>query len=183
MGALGIPGFVGLQARGWPLRVDTADRVLAFIGYPPLGPAFRLELETYLAVSGTKLSVLGEEALNNPSFVGWLRRGASPKLGTVDRVRAWTAAHASEEEDWTIRALLAEAPAIHPFAEAEDEGEGMNGRSAGLPYPRKEARGERRSARRPLPSVCPIFSSQRSLLRSRRSSRDRSGSQPLGGRP
>lgn len=107
VGALGIPGFVGLQARGRPLRVDTADRVLAFMGYPPLGPLLRAEVEVFLAVSGTKVSILGEEAVGNPSFVGRLRRGASPYLKTFDRVRAWMAANATQEEVHAIRERLA----------------------------------------------------------------------------
>ncbi len=110
VGALGIPGFVGLQARGRPLRVDTADRVLAFMGYPPLGPLLRAEVEAFLAVSGTKVSILGEETVGNPSFVGRLRRGASPYLKTFDRVRAWMAANATREEIRAIRERLADLP-------------------------------------------------------------------------
>ena len=108
VGALGIPGFVGLYARGRPLRVDTADRVLAFMGYPPLGPLLRAEVEAFLAVSGTKVSILGEETVGNPSFVGRLRRGASPYLKTFDRVRAWMAANATREEIRAIRERLAD---------------------------------------------------------------------------
>ena len=126
--ALGDRSFSSTLARGRTLQLPTADRVLAFIGYPPLGPAFRLELDTYLAVSGTKLSILGELALGDPSFVGRFRRGSSPHLTTVDRVRAWTAANANEEEIRAIRARLAEAaPAIHPLA--RPGAEGMNGRA------------------------------------------------------
>ena len=124
--ALGDRGFAYRQARGRTLQLATADRVLAFIGYPPLGPAFRLELDTYLAVSGTKISILGELALGDPSFVGRFRGGSSPHLATVDRVRAWTAANASGEEVRAIRALLAEAaPGVHPLA--RPQAEGMNG--------------------------------------------------------
>ena len=89
--ALGDPGFVGSQMRGRSVRLDTADRVLAYMGYPPLGPLLRGEVEAFLAVSGTKASILGEEAAGNPSFVGRLRRGTSPQLATFDRVRAWMA--------------------------------------------------------------------------------------------
>ena len=128
--ALGDRGFASRQTWGRSLLLPTADRVLAFIGYPPLGPAFRLELDTYLAVSGTKISILGEMALGDPSFVGRFRRGSSPHLTTVDRVRAWTAANASEEEVRAIRALMAEAaPGVHPLARPEAEVEGMNGRA------------------------------------------------------
>ena len=121
VGALGVPGFVGLQARGRPLRVDTADRVLAFMGYPPLGPLLRAEVEAFLAVSGTKASILGEEAVGNPSFVGRLRRGASPYLGTFDRVRAWMVANAREEEILAVRERLADID--DPFDGTWDAGE------------------------------------------------------------
>ncbi len=112
--ALGDPGFVGSQMRGRSVRLDTADRVLAFVEYPPLGPLLRGEVEAFLAVSGTKLSILGEEAVGNPSFVGRLRRGTSPLLSTFDRVRAWMAANASEEELRAIRERL--AGVTDPFA-------------------------------------------------------------------
>ena len=131
VGALGIPGFVGLQARGRPLRVDTADRVLAFMGYPPLGPLLRAEVEAFLAVSGTKLSILGEEAVGNPSFVGRLRQGVSHYLATFDRVRAWMAANATQEEIRAIRERL--AGLADPFdgswdaAGAPSEGTGAEG--------------------------------------------------------
>ncbi len=92
--ALGDPGFVGALTRGRRVRLDTADRALAFMGEAPLGPAFRSEVESFLTVSGTKPHVLGEEALGDPSFISRLRRGSSTYLGTIDRVRAWMAAQA-----------------------------------------------------------------------------------------
>ena len=106
--ALGDPDFVWAQARGRSVRLGTADRVLAFMGFPALGPFFRREVEAFLAVTGTKLSVLGEEAAGNPSFVGRLRKGASPRLRTVDRVRAWMAANANEEETRAVRARVSD---------------------------------------------------------------------------
>ena len=55
--------------------------------------------------------MLGEEAAGNPSFVGRLRKGASPRLTTVDRVRAWMAANANAEETRATRArVLEEGP-------------------------------------------------------------------------
>ena len=87
--ALGDPSFVGALTRGRRVRLDTADRALAFMGEAPLGPAFRSEVESFLTVSGTKPHVLGEEALGDPSFISRLRRGSSTYLGTIDRVRAW----------------------------------------------------------------------------------------------
>ena len=84
----------------------TADRVLIYMGRPRLGPGFRSEVEAFLEVTGTKVSVLGEEAAGNRSFVGRLRKGASPSLRTVDRIRTWMAAHASVEEMGAIRARI-----------------------------------------------------------------------------
>ena len=98
--ALGDPGFVEALRSGRRVRLATADRVLTFMGEAPLGPAFRGEVESYLAMSGTKPHVLGEEVLGDPSFVSRLRWGASPRLATVERVRAWMAAQA----DMTIPA-------------------------------------------------------------------------------
>lgn len=102
--ALGDPAFVFSQARGRSVRLATADRVLAFMGHPPLGPAFRREVEAFLEETGARASVLGVEAAGNRSFVGRLRRGASPRLRTVDRVRAWMAAHAGVEQTGAMRA-------------------------------------------------------------------------------
>ncbi len=117
--ALGDPGFVFSQARGRSVRLGTADRVLVFMGHAPLGPAFRNEVEAFLAVTGAKLSVLGEEAARNPSFVGRLRKGASPRLRTVDRVRAWMAANANAEKTRAIRARVTDED---PFAGAVTSG-------------------------------------------------------------
>ena len=75
-----FPASWDCTPRGRPLRVDTADRVLAFMGYPPLGPLLRAEVEAFLAVSGTKVSILGEETVGNPSFVGRQRPGAPRRI-------------------------------------------------------------------------------------------------------
>ncbi len=125
--ALGDPGFVGKVARGRSLRLETADRVLAFMGHPPLGPLLKREVEAYLAVSGAKLSILGEEAVGNPSFVGRLRLGMSPYLATFDRLRAWMAVNASEEELRAIGERLADLgdPFAGTWAEPET-GPGMD---------------------------------------------------------
>ncbi len=117
--ALGDPGFVFSHARGRTVRLGTADRILAFMGLAPLGPAFRDEVEAFLEVTGAKASVLGAEAVGNRSLVGRLRKGASPNLRTVDRVRAWMAAHASVEEMGVIRARF---DYMHDLAEAARPG-------------------------------------------------------------
>ncbi len=130
--ALGDPGFVLAQARGRSVRLGTADRVLVFMAHAPLGPAFRREVEAFLAVTGVKASVLGEQAAGNRSLVGSLRKGASPCLRTVDRVRAWMAAHASAEETAAIRAGIDDGrnpvEAAGPGINLEEEGgRGVNG--------------------------------------------------------
>ena len=142
--ALGDPGFVFSQARGRSVRLVTADRVLAYMGHPPLGPGFRREVEAFLEVSGVKASVLGAVAAGNRSLVGRLRKGASPTLRTVDRVRAWMAAHAGAEEMGVMRVRITEenllAEAARPGSSTappllagaginleEEGGRGMNG--------------------------------------------------------
>ena len=101
--ALGDPSFLAELGRGRSPRLDTADRVLAFMGLEPIGPAFRREVDAFLAVTGVKPSELGREASGNPSFMTWLRRGGSPRLATVDRVRAWMTAHAGAADARAIR--------------------------------------------------------------------------------
>ena len=91
---LGDPGFVASLKRGRRLGLKSADRVLGHMGAPPIGPAFRREVEAFLEHSRTKPYVFGEQAAGDPSFVERLRRGVSFRLVTVDRVRAWMRAHA-----------------------------------------------------------------------------------------
>ena len=79
-------------------------------------------------MSGTKASVLGEAALGDRAFVGRLRRGASPYLETFDRVRAWMAANATEEELRAVRE--AGGRSADPFGATRDA--------------RKRCRGQRR---------------------------------------
>ena len=131
--AMGDPCFDVSLARGRSLRLHTADRALAFMGRPPLEPLLRAEVEAFLAVSGTKASVLGEEAVGNPSFVGRLRQGASPYLETFDRVRAWMAANASEDELRAVRERLADV--ANPFDGTWD----TTGKSSSGEGPREEA--------------------------------------------
>ena len=113
--ALNDPGFVASLAKGRRLGLKTADRVLAFIGDAPIGPAFRREVEAFLRLTGTKVYVLGEAAAKDASFVERLRRGASLRLETVDGVRAWMGRHAGADARAGMRravagTLLAGAP-------------------------------------------------------------------------
>ena len=112
MAALHDPGFVAALARGRSPRLSTADRVLAFMGEPLAGPAFRAEVEAFLKVTGAKRSLLGGAATGNPSFVAQLRRGMSPTLRTVGRVWAWMESHAGAAELWIIRDRACPAPSV-----------------------------------------------------------------------
>ena len=138
--ALGDPSFVLRLRRGRVPRMDTADRVLAFIGEAPVGPAFRAEIEAFIEITRTKPYVLGLDAAGDPSFVARLRRGVSPRLDTVGRVRAWMAARSSPDERAAIRATLAGEPAsprrcsttkgdASPDTDKEEGGTSMSGQS------------------------------------------------------
>ncbi len=105
-------GFVASLRDGRSARLGTVDRALAVMGEPPAGPAFLREVEAFLAVTGVKRSLLGREATGNPSFVAQLREGVSPKLATVEAVRAAMKSHASPAEWREIRALAGAMPAI-----------------------------------------------------------------------
>ncbi len=104
--ALRDPSFVHRLSNGREPRLETADRVLAFMDEEPIGPSFRRELEAFIAVTRTKASLLGHYAAGDPSFVTRIRRGASPRLDRADRVLAWIAEHCSEAERAAIREAM-----------------------------------------------------------------------------
>ncbi len=134
--ALGDPSFVSRLMRGREPRLDTADRVLAFIGAAPVGPAFRAEVDGFVAATRTKPYVLGHEAAGDPSFVARLRRGASPRLDTADRVLGWMAARCTQTERATMRDALADGPTGGPGGAGgtiDDDREGDAAMSEGLP--------------------------------------------------
>ena len=87
--ALDDRSFFTRFGRGSALSLDTADSLLAFMELEQIGPAFRREVEAFLAVTGIKASEFGREVTNNLSFMNWLRRGGVPRLPTVDKARAW----------------------------------------------------------------------------------------------
>ena len=105
-------GFVASLRDGRSPRLRTVDRALAVMGEPPAGPAFLREVEAFLAVTGVKRSLLGREATGNPSFVAQLLGGVSPKLATVEAVRAAMKSHASTAERREIRARAGAMPTI-----------------------------------------------------------------------
>ena len=103
--ALGDHRFVSCRfERGSAVRLDTADRVLAFMGEPPWRPLFQSELTAYMDITGTKASVLGKLSVGDASFVTRLFAGRSPLLTTVDRVRRWMGKHSKAAERRAIGA-------------------------------------------------------------------------------
>ena len=109
----GNPSLVARLAAGLVPRLATADRVLAYMGEEPFGPAFRREVEAFIAITRTKAHLLGQEAMGDPSFVRRLRQGASPRLDTCDRVSAWMESQSSEAERRAVRAAVEDGvPAV-----------------------------------------------------------------------
>ena len=104
--------FVASLREGRCPRLGTVDRALAVMGEPPAAPAFIGEVQAFLAVTGTKRSLLGLKAAGNPSFVAQLLAGVSPKLTTVEAVRAWMAANADTAERREIRACTGPMPSF-----------------------------------------------------------------------
>ena len=105
-------GFVASLRDGRRPCLRTVDRALAVMGEPAAGPAFLEEVVAFLAVTGVKRSLLGQEATGNPSFVAQLLGSVSPKLATVESVRATMQSHASPAEWREIRARAGAMPAI-----------------------------------------------------------------------
>ena len=109
----GNPSLVARIAAGRVIRLGSADRILAYMGEEPFGPAFRREVEAFIAITRTKASLLGQEAVGDPCFVRRLRHGASPRLDTCDRVSAWMKSQSSEAERLAVRAAVEDGvPAV-----------------------------------------------------------------------
>lgn len=131
---LGDPSFVRRLKGGRVPRLDTADRLLAFMGERPIGPAFHRRMAAFVAVTGMKPYVLGEYAMANPSFVTRLNGGSAPKLTTVERVLSWMSAHASEDEREAVRALSGDPDEREPGFRGTGDGapaEGLAGMGSG----------------------------------------------------
>lgn len=54
---------------------------------------FEYEIEAFIERAGMTATAFGVEAVNDPSFVFRVRRGRNVKADTIDRVRAFMAAH------------------------------------------------------------------------------------------
>ena len=66
--------------------------------------------------------MLGEAAAGDPSFIKRLRRGASFRLATVDRVRGWMASVACEAGLRAMRRAVAGAPFLDTAPGAAPDG-------------------------------------------------------------
>ena len=94
------------------------------MGEEPFGPAFRREVEAFIAITGTKASLLGQEAVGDPCFVRRLRQGASPRLDTCDRVSAWMESQSSEAERLAVLAAVEDGvPAVPVDSDKQREAE------------------------------------------------------------
>ena len=111
------PGFVAALNRGDSPRLDAADRVLGFMDIAPIGPRFRREVEAFLIAARvrTRATALGTKAVGKSSFVRDLRKGASPTLDVVERVRTWMHGFADEFERPGIAWLLASDITVPPY--------------------------------------------------------------------
>ena len=109
--AVGDPGFVArCLEHGGEVRLDTADRVLVCIGKPPLRAQLDRELDAFMALTGIKPWVIGWRSVRNASFVQRLRRGGSPYLSTVDRVRGWMHAQLRGRQRQAVFAVVPGEP-------------------------------------------------------------------------
>ncbi len=109
----GDPTLVRRLRGGQVPRLDTADRVLAFMGEAPMTSAFMLEVKAFVEVTRIKEYVFSQQASGNPSFLAYLRRGLMPRLDTVDRVRAWMRANCTPKEREVIKSMVM-AGALEP---------------------------------------------------------------------
>ena len=101
--ALGRADFVERLAVQRRMTLDTADRLLRFMGEAPIGPEFVREVEAFLEVTGIRPVRFGIDATGEPSFVKVIRTRGTTRLGTVDLVRA----HMRRTADTTQRTVIA----------------------------------------------------------------------------
>ena len=104
--AVGDDGFVANLREGDAPTMDTADRLLRFLGEAPIGPVFRREVEAFLDVTAVRPARLGTEAAGYPWFVGALEEGGSPRLSAVQRVRAWMVEAVTPSQRAVIAGML-----------------------------------------------------------------------------
>ena len=105
---VGDPGFVSKRLQpGRSVTLDTADRVRRFMGVLEFRPLFCWELDAFMQVTKFKPWILGYRSVRQTSFVNRVRRGASPRLATVDKCRAWMREQVGLNDRWAIRNAVA----------------------------------------------------------------------------
>ena len=141
--AVGSSGFVARLNEMQSVSLDTADRVLDFMGETPIGPTFRREVEAFLEVTGIGETKFGTEAVGNAGFVKRLRNGASTKLSTVDRVQVWMRTIATRSEHAAIARTLGDGEEVQT-ARARNRGTRIGRRTVARRWSadKKFARGE-----------------------------------------
>lgn len=103
----GDPCFVSKRLQpGRTVTLDTADRVLRFIGLLEFRPLICWELDAFMQVTGIRHWILGYRSVGQSKFVTRLRRGASPHLATLDRCREWMRGQVGAEDRWAICAAV-----------------------------------------------------------------------------
>ena len=100
------PSFVFRLDDGRDPRLDTVDKLLVLMGKEPIGPRFLDEVRAFLDVTGMKRSEFGRGVNGNRSFATWLLDGGLPRLGTMDKARAFMADQTNPAEREAIRAAV-----------------------------------------------------------------------------
>ena len=131
--ALGDPDFVCKLGRGRSVSLRTADKVLRFMGEAAIGPMFRREVEAFIRVTGTGRANLGLKATGDPGFASRFEIGSSPRLSTVQRVRAWMRGIASDAERAAIGRALAGDEEAAPALASDPAALGTLAEAPGLP--------------------------------------------------
>jgi len=106
--ALGRPDFVERLGVQRSMTLNTADRLLRFMGEAPIGPAFRREVEAFLEVTGIRPARFGVDASGEPSFVDVIRSRGTTRLRRVDLVRAHMRRTADTAQRTVITGMIEE---------------------------------------------------------------------------
>ena len=104
--ALGRPDFVERLGEQRSMTLNTADRLLRFMGEAPIGPAFRREVEAFLEVTGIRPARFGIDAAGVPDFVDIVRTRGTVRLRRVDLVRAHMRRIADSSQRTVIAGML-----------------------------------------------------------------------------
>jgi sulfate adenylyltransferase subunit 2 len=78
-----------------------------------IAQSFLTEIERFLKDAAMDPSVLGKQAIGDPSFVSDLRKGRSPSTRTMERVRAWMSAQAKPQAPAAAKPMLPQQRLTH----------------------------------------------------------------------